>query len=63
MCRPCRAYRALNGIDHPKLGKFLVSFANPAKPSELSGNQGRDRPQGGMRLSGVRRPDTRHLIP
>ena len=28
----CRAYRALEDMEeHPKLGKILVSFANPAK--------------------------------
>lgn len=28
----CRAYRALEELEeHPKLGKILVSFANPAK--------------------------------
>jgi hypothetical protein len=28
----CRAYRAFEEIeDHPKLGRILVSFANPAK--------------------------------
>ena len=50
-----RAYRGLQQSDHPRLGKFLVSFANPAKPLEAnSGHQGgHHKPQGGMRMTQV----------
>ena len=51
----CRAYRGLQHSDHPRLGKFLVSFANPAKPLEANSSHqgGHHKPQGGMRMTQV----------
>ena len=46
----CRAFRAYEDVEeHPKLGRILVSFANPAKITGERNQERRERRDGSGR--------------